>query len=185
MLFIICKSQYSMEGYSQTVLEEEKHIVCYLVPKAGEEHAKGMDDFKCIDVTLQQELQQLMKGRPYSSHLCCLIKSVQLPKIGFQLGSSWCLLLLSDPSYVVMSLFLISHSLWNLQKAKCLCSTPDKTASSQTVITKKVLMVLSLKAQNYTEHACKLVFLQEAKLRLKNPKWLRLFTPDLFFFLII
>lgn len=111
-------------------------------------------------------------------------KSVQLPKMRVQLRSPWCLLLLSDASYVVMSLFLISHYLWNLQKVKYLCSIPAVQTRQIQVRqwSQKKLMVLSLEACSYTEHSCKLVFLQEAKLRLKNPKWFRLFTLDFFFF---
>lgn len=70
-----------MEWYSHAVLEEGKHIFWYLVPKAGEEAAKGMDSINTVwdTILLQEQQKLLMGGWSYSFHLHCLMKSALLP----------------------------------------------------------------------------------------------------------
>lgn len=73
---------WTMTGWcSHTVLEERRDSIWYIVPKAGEEAAKGGGSIDTVwDAVLQQEPWQLLIGGwSYDSHHHCLIKSVLLP----------------------------------------------------------------------------------------------------------
>lgn len=115
-------------------------------------------------------------------NLHCPIKSALLPLAGFQLRSSRCLFPVFDlpPAVISPIVFLISHYLQNLQKVRYLCSlsTPQPRLLQIRQRSRKMLVITRQGAHSCTEHSHKLLFLWEAKLRLKNPKWFRLLTVD-------